>query len=93
MPQTSGSTPNDCWSPWNCGVHFVPNRKSPTGTSRKNAIVSFRSEKTIASVVAIETMAAANSVALIAASKRERREGRRTREVRRPIAPSDAAVE
>ena len=46
----------------------------------------------IASVVATETAAAAKSSALIAASKRERREGRRTRLVRRPIAPSEAAV-
>ena len=93
MPQISGSTPKDCWSPANCGVHFVPNRKSPIGTSPKNAIVSLSSEKTIASVVRIETTAAAKSTALIAPSKRERREGRRTRLVRRPIAPSEAAVE
>ena len=61
-------------------------------TSPKNAIVSLISEKMIASVIATDTTAAAKSNALTPASKRERREGRRTRLVRRPIAPSEAAA-
>src|ERR687889_2296333 len=93
VPQTSGSTPKDCWDPWNSGDHLVPSRKSPIGTSPKNATVSRISDTTIASVVAIDTSAAAKSTARIAPSKRERAEGRRTREVRRPIAPGEAAVE
>ncbi len=44
-------------------------------------------------LVAIETTAAAHRTALMTASKRERGVGRRTRLVRRPIAPADAAVE
>src|SRR3954463_6378503 len=81
-------TPNDCWSPASSGVHFVPNRKSPIGTSPTNESVSRRSENTIARVVTIETRAAPKSAIRTPPSKRERAEGRRTREVRRPIAPS-----
>ena len=38
VPSTSGSTPKLA-SP-NSGVHFVPNRKSPTPTSPKKTMVS-----------------------------------------------------
>jgi hypothetical protein len=86
-------TPKDCWSAASSGVHFVPNRKPPSGTSPKNEIVSRSSEKTIASVVRIDTRAAPKRATRMAPSKRERAEGRRTREVRRPIAPGAVAAE
>ena len=41
VPAMSGSTPKLAGS--NSGVHFVPNRNSPTPTSPKKTIVSFRS--------------------------------------------------
>src|SRR4051794_5132165 len=86
-------TPKDCWSPRSSGVHFVPNRKSPIGTSPKKANVSRISENTIASVVTTETIAAPNSSARIVLSMRERREGRRAREgFPRPDAPALTAV-
>ena len=77
----------------NSGDHSVPKRKSATLTSPKKLKVSRISAYTIASVVAIETSAAAKRSARTTPSKRERVVGRRTREVRRPIAPGDAAVE
>src|SRR5919112_3412717 len=73
VPVTSGITPKDCWSPPSSGVHFVPNRKSPIGTSPKNAIVSRNSERMISVVVTIETAAAANRPYLTACSPALRR--------------------
>ena len=73
MPVRSGITPKDCWSPPNSGVHLVPNRKSPSGTSPKKRIVSRSSESTISTVVTMETTAAANRQYLTACSPTLRR--------------------
>src|SRR5918995_3944487 len=73
VPVSRGITPKDCWSPASSGVHLVPNRKSPTGTSPKNAIVSRSSERMISVVVTIETAAAANRPYLTACSPTLRR--------------------
>ena len=88
----SGMTPKDCWSPWNSGVHFVPNRYSPIGTSPKKAIVSVSSDSTIRIVVTTDRSAAAMSATLMAASPRVRAVGVRTRLVRTPVAPEAAAA-
>src|SRR5918998_4514252 len=73
VPVISGITPKDCWSPPSSGVHFVPNRKSPIGTSPKNATVSRNSDSTISTVVRTETAAAANRPYLTACSPTLRR--------------------
>src|SRR5918995_566560 len=73
VPVSRGITPKDCWSPASSGVHLVPNRKSPTGTSPKNATASRRSERMISVVVTIETAAAANRPYLTACSPTLRR--------------------
>src|SRR5829696_7024949 len=73
VPVRSGMTPKDCWSPPSSGVHLVPNRKSPSGTSPKNAIVSRSSERMIRVVVTMETAAAANRPYLTACSPTLRR--------------------
>src|SRR5918992_198887 len=91
VPQTSGSTPNDCWASENCGVHSVPNTKSATGTSPKNSIVSNRSDPTISRVVTTDRAAAAISASLMPDSNRERAVGVRFRLTRTPCAPDDAA--
>ena len=91
MPQTSGSTPNDCCSPANVGDHLVPNRKSPIGTVRKKWMVSSSSDPTIASVVTTDRPAAANSAMRTPPSNRERALGARVRSTRPPVAPAAAA--
>src|SRR5215210_5474130 len=73
VPVSSGITPKDCWSPASSGVHFVPNRNSPIGTSPKNEIVSRSSESTISTVVRTETAAAASRPYLTACSPTLRR--------------------
>ena len=72
MPQISGRTPKEACSPANVGDHFVPKRKSQTGTSPKNEIVSNSSEPTMQTVVRTETRAAPISATLTPASKRDR---------------------
>jgi hypothetical protein len=86
--QISGITPKDCWSPASVGVHFVPNRKSPAGTSKKNLTVSSTRKKTIRIVVMTETAAAASRAPLMTCSPVERGVRMRTSEVRTPIAPA-----
>src|SRR5215210_6993632 len=73
VPVSSGMTPKDCWSPASSGVHFVPNRNSPIGTSPKNETVSRSSERTIRTVVRTETAAAASRAYLMACSPTLRR--------------------
>src|SRR5215210_4072884 len=73
VPVSSGMTPKDCWSPASSGVHFVPNRNSPIGTSPKKETVSRSSESTISTVVRTETAAAASRAYLIACSPTLRR--------------------
>src|SRR5262245_58426236 len=73
VPVSSGMTPKDCWSPPSSGVHLVPNRKSPIGTSPKKLIVSRSSERMISDVVTMETAAAANRPYLTACSPTPRR--------------------
>src|SRR5215210_8542997 len=73
VPVSSGMTPKDCWSPASSGVHLVPNRNSPIGTSPKNEIVSRSSERTIRTVVRTETAAAASRAYLMACSPTLRR--------------------
>ena len=78
MPHSSGSTPNEACSPANVGDHLVPNRKSATGTSPKNEIVSNSSEPTMQTVVRTDTKAAPISATLTPASNRDRGVGVRT---------------
>ena len=66
VPSTSGSTPKLAGS--KSGVHFVPNRNSPTPTSPKKTIVSFTSAYTIPTVVSSEIRAASTSRPLIRSS-------------------------
>src|SRR5687767_12178719 len=66
-------TPNDCWSPPSSGVHLLPNRKSPIGTSQKKRTVSRTSESTIRIVVKTEIAAAASRAIRIACSPTLRR--------------------
>src|SRR5215218_3329370 len=73
VPVSKGMTPKDCWSPASSGVHFVPNRNAPIGTSPKNETVSRSSESTISTVVRTETAAAASRAYLIACSPTLRR--------------------
>ena len=67
----------------NSGDHFVPNRKSPIGTSPKKPMVSTSSETMIASVVRTDTSAAPKRHARIAPSQARAAEARRPRS-RRP---------
>src|SRR5687768_12250135 len=63
---TRGTTPK--WASANVGDHSVLVRSSTMLTSAKNSIVGGMSATTMPRVVATETMAAANSNALITAS-------------------------